>query len=194
MRKAVPFIALAILLAAMAWQAATPEVTVTEPPRISWPELEGFAVETLEASEAELTVLPGDTKIEKRKYTRAGGEWFLVTAVVGGTSKSSIHRPELCLPAQGYAMVSPRNVSAGGADWRFITLEFRDYRPQLLAYTFVNQDGFKTASHTKRIFRDIIDRSVLNRIDRWVMVTVNASVADDFCAKEFLGRLGGIVE
>ena len=30
-----------------------------------------------------------------------------------------------------------------------------------------------------RIFRDVLDRSVLNRIDRWVMVSVHASRADD---------------
>jgi hypothetical protein len=30
----------------------------------------------------------------------------------------------------------------------------------------------RTSSHVRRIFADVWDRSVLGRIDRWVMVTV----------------------
>lgn len=193
MKRCIPFLALAVLVAAMIYQAATPKTVLTEAPKISWPEIAGYSITTEVASESELTVLPNDTIIEKRKYETADGEWFLVTAVVGGVSKSSIHRPELCLPTQGFSMVSPRNVRVGSTDWRFITLEFKNYRPQLLAYTFYNQAGFKTASHTKRIFRDILDRSFLNRIDRWVMITVNASRADDEAAMQFMNELEGVV-
>ena len=41
----------------------------------------------------------------------------------------------------------------------------------------------------KRIFRDVWDRSVLNRIDRWVMLTVNSSTAVDSEIESFLERL-----
>lgn len=178
----------------MVWQARAPETTVAEPPDVIWPQLDGCMVEVLEATEQETETLPSDTKIEKRRFTCAGGEWFLVTAVTGGRSKSSIHRPELCLPSQGFSMLSPRNAKCGGVDWRLITLAFKDMRPQTLAYTFFNQDGFRTASHTKRIFRDIVDRSFMNRIDRWVMLTVNASTADDASVRMFLSRLEGMVK
>ncbi len=164
---------------AMVYQSMTPEVVLAEPPPVALGEIPGHASVELGASEAELTVLPADTRILKRRYEAADGSWFLVSVVVGGASKSSIHRPELCLPSQGIRMTRPRTVRAGGADWRFITLEAGGSGKQGFAYTFFNQEGFRTASHVGRIFRDVWDRSVLNRIDRWVMVTINASASDD---------------
>ena len=107
----------------------------------------------------------------------------------GGKSKSSIHRPELCLPAQGLRMERPRTRSVAGRDWRFIDLASKDSPTFGFAYTFFNQEGFKTASHVSRIFRDVVDRSVLNRIDRWAMVTVNASRSDDIGLSYLLSRL-----
>ena len=46
-------------------------------------------------------------------------------------------------------------------------------------YTFFNQNEVRTSSHLRRILLDTWDRSAYNRIDRWVMVTVNASRSDD---------------
>jgi len=171
---------------------SNPAPTVAEAPRVSLPELPGFTFEAQPVSEAEQTVLPKDTKIEKRLYTGDDGNWFLVTVVVGGQHKGSIHRPELCLPAQGFLMTDPRTVEVDGWRWRFITLEGGVGRPSIgFAYTFFNQYGFRTASHVSRIFRDVWDRSVHNRIDRWVMVTVNGSRFDDAGLRAFLNRLKG---
>ena len=175
---ALPVLFLALFLPAMVYQAATPPVTLAAAPDVRLGEIAGYTSAELEPSESELTVLPADTRFEKRLYTAANGDWFQVSVVIGGTSKSSIHRPELCLPSQGFQMTRPRTVRAGGTDWRFITLESKTAALGF-AYTFFNQEGFRTASHTRRIFQDVLDRSFLNRIDRWVMVTVNASRADD---------------
>lgn len=192
-RAVVPYAFTAVVVAAMAFQSMTPEVTVAEPPEAHLFDIAGFESEPLEPSESELTILPSDTRIEKRIYTRADGEWFQVSIVVGGTSKSSIHRPELCLPSQGFQMTSPRTAEVGGVQWRFITLESRGERPLGFAYTFFNQDGFRTASHVRRIVRDVWDRSVHNRIDRWVMVTVNSSRSGDEALREIAEALKGVV-
>lgn len=128
----------------------------------------------------EATVLPKDTRILKRVYRRpADGVQFLVSAVIGGTSKSSIHRPELCMPAQGYVMSDPRTFTVGDRPFHAIHLTGSGAPPSVLAYSFFNQAGIRTASHTRRILIDTWDRSVYNRIDRWVMVTVNAAVPLD---------------
>ena len=155
-----------------------------------------------ESSIGESTILPKDTRISKRVYRRPGdGVQFLVSVVVGGTSKSSIHRPELCMPAQGYAMSDPRTFTVAERPFHAIHLTGAGAPPSVLAYTFFNQSGVRTASHTRRIFIDTWDRSVRNRIDRWVMVTVNASVlfdplgfdlrhdADRLMLEEFLAHL-----
>lgn len=188
-----PSVTLALVVGAMVVQALTPETTVTAAPSVAFPEIAGYAAEELGVGEAELTVLPPDTAIEKRLYTGPGGDWFQVNVVIGGTSKSSIHRPELCLPSQGFQMTAPRTVGVDGVDWRFITVEGPGGVKSGFAYTFVNQDGFRTASHTRRILRDILDRSVFNRIDRWVMVTVTAASADDRALAETVSKLKGVV-
>ncbi len=123
----------------------------------------------------EKTILPSDTTILKRVYRTPYGVQFLVSAVIGGKSKQSIHRPELCMPAQGYTMSNPRNFDVAGHPFHAVHLAGAGSPPSVLAYTFVNQDGVRTASHTRRIFIDTWDRTVHNRVDRWVMVTVNAS-------------------
>lgn len=185
----VPVLAVALIVPLMFFQAATPEVAFAEAPKVSLGELDGFTSEQLEASEAELTVLPADTVIHKRRYEAPGGEWMVVSLVVGGRSKSSIHRPELCLPAQGFAMRNPRTRKVAGRDWRMIELASGGAPSCGFAYTFFNQEGYSTASHVSRIFRDVLDRSVLNRIDRWVMVSVYASRADDQGLAALLSRI-----
>ena len=184
-----PILVFALVVPLMFFQAATPDVTVAEAPNVHLAEIPGFSSEVLEPSEAELTVLPSDTVIEKRRYVADSGDWMVVSLVVGGKSKSSIHRPELCLPAQGLRMERPRTRSVAGRDWRFINLASKDSPTFGFAYTFFNQEGFKTASHVSRIFRDVVDRSLCNRIDRWVMVTVNASRSDDAGLSNLLSRI-----
>ena len=193
MRKiAIPLFAAVVTCITMAFQVTTPKTTVCEAPDVRLGEIEGFMSEKVEPSEAELTVLPSDTRIDKRRYTAPDGHWYQVAVVIGGTSKSSIHRPELCLPAQGFLMTAPYDIEAGGILWRAITLDGGNQRPSLgFAYTFFNQAGYRTSSHTARVFRDIWDRSILNRIDRWVMVTVNTSRSDRPGISAFLSKLRG---
>ena len=105
------------------------------------------------------------------------------------------------MPAQGYAMSDPRTFTVAERPFHAIHLTGAGAPPSVLAYTFFNQSGVRTASHTRRIFIDTWDRSVRNRIDRWVMVTVNASVlfdplgfdlrhdADRLMLEEFLAHL-----
>jgi len=188
-RLVIPAAATALVVAAMVYQARTVEPVLCEAPPVALPELPGYAMETLEPSEAELNVLPADTRIEKRRYVAEDGTWHLVSVLVGGHSKNSIHRPELCLPAHGFQMREPREVSVDGVEWHFVTLSCRDVPSLGFAYTFYNQDGFRTSSHLKRIFRDVWDRSILCRIDRWVMVTVNSSRADARGLSAFLSQL-----
>ena len=180
-------VALCVTLAvtvSMAFLAATPKATLTEAPSIRLVDIEGYNCRKLPPAEAEVKGLPEDTIIDKRIYQESDGSWHLVTMVIGGISKGSIHRPELCLSGQGFLMATPRNVEVNGIRWRFITLRNANGADdQGFAYTFFNQAGFYTPSHTGRIFRDVLDRSLFNRIDRWVMVTVNSS-SDNFSARK----------
>ena len=191
---AVPVLMVALLAAAMYLQSSSPEPNVCNPPDVSLGDIDGFTSEVMSASDAEVHMLPKDTKVERRVYKAEDGSWHIVSLVVGGKHKGSIHRPELCLPAQGFLMTSPRTMEVESSAWRVITLDGGGSRPSLgFAYTFFNQEGFRTSSHLRRIFRDVWDRSMLHRIDRWAMVTVNASSADDRRIASFLANLKGLI-
>lgn len=127
-----------------------------------------------EISLGEQTILPKDTGMIKRVYIDPSGYSFVATAVLGGVTKSSIHRPELCLPAQGFLMMAPHDFTAKSRPYRVISAMRGGASACALAYTFFNQEGFITSSHMVRILRDVWDRTAHNRVDRWVMVTVYA--------------------
>ena len=188
----IPVLTVLVIAAAMCFQGLSPKPTLADAPAVSLPDIEGCTVSNLPPSEAELTVLPRDTRIEKRLYQEPSGHWFMVSLVIGGREKGSIHRPELCLPSQGFLMTEPHAVDVGQTPWRILTLASNDGTGRGLgfAYTFFNQEGFRTSSHVRRIFRDVLDRSLLARIDRWVMVTVLSSWKDDREMVRFLSRIG----
>ena len=193
MRKVLtPLMAAVLVVAVMLYQARTINPVLCEAPSVKLVEIKGFASEPIAISEAERTVLPADTEIDKRRYVSPDGE-FLVSVVVGGRSKSSIHRPELCLPAQGFQMASPRTVEVGGVEWHVVTLARKEASSMGFAYTFFNQDGYRTSSHLRRIFCDVWDRSMRGRIDRWVMLTVNSSISDEARLMAFLGKLKEVI-
>ena len=188
----IPLLTTLLMAAAMAYQAMTPDAVVCAAPAVRLGELPGLTSEPVPVGEAERTVLPSDTGFDKRLYRDAEGRTFGVTVVIGGKTKSSVHRPELCLPAQGFQMTDPRNATVAGVDWRLVTLARNQATSLGFAYTFFNQSGYRTASHLSRIFRDVWDRSVLGRVDRWVMVTVSASTDEARVLEGFLAKLKGV--
>ena len=194
MRKVlIPAVTAALVVAAMLYQARTVDPVLCDAPDAKLAEIAGYTSEPVEVSEAEHHTLPADTQLDKRRYEDKDGNWYQVSMVIGGKSKSSIHRPELCLPTQGFQMMSPHTAEAGGVDWHFVTLARGAVPACGFAYTFFNQDGYRTSSHLKRIFRDVWDRSIRGRIDRWVMVTVYSSDADEARLAAFLGKLKGVI-
>lgn len=192
--RVIPVLATLLVVAAMVWQGRSSDPVLCEAPSARLGEIAGFTSEPLEPSESERTILPADTQFDKRLYTAPDGTWYQVSLVIGGKSKSSIHRPELCLPSQGFQMMNPRSLDAGGVAWHAVTLARGTLPPLGFAYTFFNQDGFRTSSHVRRILRDVFDRSFRARIDRWAMVTVNAARADDASLAAFLLQLRDVVK
>ena len=191
-----PLLAAAFFSSTFVFQARTPKATISRAPDVSFPSIAGYDnddekfSELQKISEAELNVLPKDTAVYKKMYVATSGAQFLAAFIVGGASRASIHRPELCLPSQGYVMARPRNIEAGGRPWHIIDIAKPGGSSAMEAYTFFNQEDFRTASHTRRIWKDVLDRSVLNRVDRWVMLTVHAFGATELELKRFLDSMG----
>lgn len=124
---------------------------------------------------AELDILPDDTQTRKAIYAFGGGDEFTVSVVVAGRSRLSIHRPELCLPAQGFTM-SARAVDEilPGLPMALFSLR-REGRLETsgFAYAFLHSKG-ATVSNLRRVVGDSLERSLHNRIPRWAMITISS--------------------
>ena len=133
-----------------------------------------------EVSLGERTVLPGDTLFMKGNYQSARGDLYRVSVVINGASRQSIHRPELCLPAQGLAIEQTRHTAlrlADGEDIPVKTVDLRRGGPggrnleMGQAYFFVSAHH-RTSSHLMRMLISIRDRALFNRVTRWAMVVI----------------------
>ncbi|MCL2103659.1 MAG: exosortase [Kiritimatiellaeota bacterium] len=146
----------------------------------------------------ELNLLPADTTILKRNYRSSDGHTYIISVVISGVSRASIHRAELCLPAQGYTIqragLYSLNVPGGKPRHARIVQAQHSLSPRLftLTYWFVSRE-WECASSAQRICIDVWDRSIHNRINRWAMVSANISppleTDEDIAAFEaFLGK------
>lgn len=55
-------------------------------------------------SKSEVTWLPKDTTFARRAYRAPDGFELYISVVLMGTDRTSIHRPQMCLPAQGWTI------------------------------------------------------------------------------------------
>jgi hypothetical protein len=143
-------------------------------------------------SPSELALLPGDTEFAKKIYQDLSGDTLTAQIVLSGGEKRSIHRPEVCLPAQGWTIQSgeviPIKLDSGRElEVMKLTLlrkievapgEFRDLKSYFL-YWFVGKDS-TTPYHWVRLAKtnwDIVARQLQNR---WAYVIVSAPVLEGF--------------
>lgn len=66
----------------------------------------GYPSEQLPVTKEELDMLPPDTVYGRRRYTAPDGFTCAVNVVLMGTDRTSIHKPEYCLPGQGFRILS----------------------------------------------------------------------------------------
>lgn len=145
-------------------------------------------------SEKELQVLPVDTQFARRTYINGTGDQIFVSIVFSGEDmNNSIHRPERCLPAQGWGLTKSDAVTLklpeGNASRLPATLlhgvrtvEARDGTDvplqHLNYYWFVGHQHI-TNTHLKRTFIDMQDRVLHGFNQQWAYVTVAATVTDN---------------
>ncbi len=135
-------------------------------------------------SRAEQDILPADTQSRKVTYTFTNGDTFTVALVIAGKNRMSIHRPELCLPSQGYILSERRILNLSDTlSMASFSLRREGYtRTSGFSYVFLNSRT-ATPSNLHRVLGDSWQRSVHNRIQRWAMITVS-SPSHDFQTPE----------
>lgn len=150
----------------------------------------GFAGEDQDVSKAELQILPADTKFAKKLYQEPDGIPINCQIVLAGGEKRSIHRPEICLPAQGWTKKTSEVVPVTLNDGRqlqvmkLVVSRPIEIRPgarkeltSLFLYWFVGQT-VTTPYHWYRILHTDLDRIMHNVNHRWAYVIVSAPVLE----------------
>ena len=168
--------------------------------------LNGFWGADQKISESELAILPRDTEFAKKLYSNERGDKINCQIVLAGGEKRSIHRPEVCLPAQGWSVKTGEVIQimmANGGRLDVMQLEIvkkvsladgesRDLT-SLYLYWFVGRDA-TTPHHLVRVLRTNLDMLLHNTNHRWAYVIVSAPVLEGITqqgknAKETLAML-----
>jgi EpsI family protein len=145
----------------------------------------------LPITERERQILAGDTEFARKEYTDGVGNTIYASIVLSGHDlDNSIHRPERCLPAQGWTIADSKNLSIAIPNWgnlqvtrlhnaRQIPTRDGKTRPvyNLNYYWFVGYHHL-TASHLQRTFLDIQDRILKGYNQRWAYITVASNVTE----------------
>jgi len=143
-----------------------------------------------EMSEAELEDLPKDTGFTRKQYEDFLGDNIFCTIVLSGAEQRSIHRPEACLPGQGWSILSQddfpiRLASGHELVIRNLTIQREivnaNNQHQIIhgyyMYWFVGEN-VTTPHHFTRFLLSGWDRAIHNRVHRWAYVSVLAPVTD----------------
>lgn len=145
----------------------------------------------------ELEVLAKDTKFARKIYTGPAGDKIFVSIVLSGDDMStSIHRPERCLPAQGWSLLntSERTIPVptlaplqttrlSNAREISVNEKQRITIHNLTYYWFVGYHEI-TPSHFHRTMLDLRDRILRGYNQRWAYVTVAATITKGIAQPE----------
>lgn len=132
-----------------------------------------------------VNTLPKDTSFAQRRYIAPDGFWVNANIVLMGMDRTSIHKPEFCLPGQGWRIdqKSIVNLSIKGlhpysmpvAKWVITNfLQTQDGRKQevrgLYVFWFVAKNE-ETTSHWQRIWWLTRDLLTTGTLQRWAYVS-----------------------
>jgi EpsI family protein len=139
-------------------------------------------------SQGERESLGPDTQFVRKLYTDARGDQIFVSIVFSGPDMAtSIHRPERCLPAQGWTIADSRvaEIPTGNEIVKATRLHdvrsFRNGNGELVNvyalnyYWFVGHNA-RTPSHYQRTWIDIRDRVLKGENQQWAYVTVISTI------------------
>lgn len=141
-------------------------------------------------SERERAILGPDTTFARKSYTNGRGQHIYVSIVLAGQDMNvSIHKPENCLPAQGYTILNSYPDTVEMKDGRRLTATRLFNRRTLtlpnqkeidensLDYYWFVGSRHTTDSHVKRHFADNRDRLLRGENQPWAFVMVISRIS-----------------
>jgi EpsI family protein len=145
----------------------------------------------VKVSDREIAILGADTEFSRKSYTNGRGDEIQVSIVLSGEDmNTSIHRPERCLPAQGWTISDKHTIrlplSGLGTvpvtclnNVRNIAHDDKAISIHNVSYYWFAGHTDLTASHLDRTLIDIRDRITHGYNQRWAYITVSAVVTDN---------------
>lgn len=190
-RRPVVLLVLAAVAIGLCWISPDPNTASQPGVRMVLPDFfMGMIGEPQEISMAEKVILPSDTEIVRRVYHSVKGDRIMASIVLAGGEKRSIHRPEVCLPGQGWTIRGAQVVPVQLADGRAIDVmklmlereveiapNQRKKIRSIYMYWFVGK-GVVTPHHRVRHFLTSWDRVVKQLNHRWAYVIVTSLVTE----------------
>ncbi len=70
----------------------------------------GFTSTNVPEAQVVLDLLPKDTSYAQRHYVAPDGAWAIGNVILMGADRTSIHRPDYCLPGQGWEIIKKTEV------------------------------------------------------------------------------------
>src|ERR1700730_7556253 len=142
-------------------------------------------------SQIECDSLGPDTQFVRKLYTRGTDEIYVSIVLSGPDMNTSIHRPERCLPAQGWTVADSKAVSvplpAGVLratrlqNIRSVSLQnSQPFSLRSLDYYWFVGHSDVTPSHYERTWIDIRDRLLKGRNQQWAFVTLVSTITKDY--------------
>lgn len=145
--------------------------------------------QTIPVSDMERDVLPSDTVISKMLYRNPAGFEIFSTILISGREGRSIHRPEYCLPGQGWVIVGSEKVilqskaSPTPIEVTKLLLERTDKMPdgteikrKLINLYWFEGNNRQTAHHWQRVLWSTTDK-LFDRVNhRWAFLTFFSEV------------------
>ncbi|WP_395738564.1 exosortase/archaeosortase family protein [Prosthecobacter sp.] len=151
----------------------------------------------LEMTLDEKRKLDEGVKLARTGYASATGRQVLATVIMSGFEKRSLHRPEVCLPAQGWTVSDRMPVSIQLGDGREISVMmmrvFRDVEPTpgvrirtraINFYWYIGSDGVSCADHYEHIFLSYYDAVFRNIQHRWSMASIYVPLPEQQVGRE----------
>jgi len=196
-------IVVAILGGGVLFTAMTSDVAKTSEPGVKlYPDGSPFLVDQAGAwtggektglTEDEARLLPKDTEGSRRLFKNKDGDELFCSIVLAGRDVTSIHRPELCLPGQGwkiqneYTQAIPVAAAPRGSLSVMRMNATRSYplsngqttqTSSIFVYWFVGKDRV-TPYHWQRIFWTAKDRVLHNTNHRWAYILIHVPLQND---------------
>ena len=132
----------------------------------------------------EKQLLPPDTELIKKRYSRPDGGDIYASIVLSGKERASIHRPQICLVSQGHEIEKSTVLDvplAGRRDLSVMVLDMLHasrgadgltrQSANYYAYWFVGK-GRETPYHTQRMVWMATDRILHNVSHRWAYIAI----------------------